>query len=95
MSSKKIYEAKFKAAVAIEAIKEKKTTVEICSDYKMPQTNLYEWRDNVLSRAHELFIAENEQTKKLKELEKEIEILHQTLGKQIVEINFLKKKLIG
>lgn len=95
MSSKKIYEAKFKAAVAIEAIKEKKTTVEICSDYKIPQTNLYEWRDNVLSRVHELFIAENEQTKKLKELEKQIEILHQTLGKQIVEINFLKKKLMG
>jgi transposase len=94
MSSKKRYEAKFKAEIALEAIKDKKTTAEICSDYKIPQTNLYEWRDQVLSRVYELFIAETEHNKKVKALEKEIEILHQTIGQLMVEINFLKKKLL-
>jgi transposase-like protein len=45
---KKRYEPNFKARVALECIKNIKSTIEICSEYKIPATNLYEWRDRLL-----------------------------------------------
>ncbi len=64
MTIKKNYEAEFKAKIAIEAIKSKKGTAEICSEYKIPVTNLYEWRDKALSNLYQVFIPESEYIKK-------------------------------
>ncbi len=45
MAIKKNYAATFKAEVAIAAIKGYKGNAEICSEYKIPSTNLQQWRD--------------------------------------------------
>lgn len=55
----KKYEPELKVKVALEAIKNQKSIAEICSEYKIPSTNLYDWRDRVLTRLKELFIEES------------------------------------
>ena len=40
MGNKKTYDAGFKAKVALDAIRNQKGTAELCSEYKIPATNL-------------------------------------------------------
>ena len=94
MKMNRSYEASFKAKVAIEGIKNIKSAAEICSEYKIPSTNLYEWRDRLISRSSELFVPENEHSKKIKVFENEIERLHKVIGELTVENCFMKKKLM-
>jgi transposase len=94
MSKKKTYEASFKAKIALEGIKNTKSAAEICSEYKIPITNLYEWRDKVIAKAVDLFVPESEYNKKLKVLKLEIEGLHKVIGELTVENSFIKKKLM-
>ena len=94
MSVKKHYEAEFKARVAIEAIKEQKGVAEICSEYKIPNTNLYQWRDKAIGSLHEVFVPESEYTKQRNILKQEIETLQRIIGEITVENSFLKKKLM-
>lgn len=91
MSIKKQYDPGFKAKLAIELVRDKKTVLEISSEYKVPQTNLYEWKTKLLESAKELFLAESERNKQLKILEQEINSLHKIIGEITVENNFLKK----
>ena len=75
----------------MEAIKNQKSTAEICSEYKVPATSLYDWRDRVLARLKELFIEESESIRKQRVLGQEIENLHKVIGKLTVENSYLKK----
>jgi transposase len=90
----KRYEPELKAKIALEAIKNQKSTAEICSEYKVPATNLYDWRDRVLARLKELFIEESESIRKQRVLGQEIENLHKVIGELTVENSYLKKKLL-
>lgn len=90
----KKYEPELKAKVALEAIKNQKSIVEICSEYKIPTTNLYDWRDRALVRLKELFIEESENIRKQRILGQEIENLHKVIGELAVENSYLKKKLL-
>ncbi len=91
MGSKKNYTSEFKAKVAIEAIKSQKGIAEICSEYNIPATNLYEWRDKALGNLHQIFIPETEYQKKQRLAEEEIGKLHKIIGEITIENNFLKK----
>ena len=93
MAVKKNYTAEFKAMVAIEAIKSKKGNAEICSEFKIPATNLHEWRDKALESMSQIFIPESEYTKQQRISQEEIENLHKIIGEITIENNFLKKKL--
>ena len=93
MGKKRTYSAEFKSKVAIEAIKGAKGTAEICSEFNIPATNLYEWRDIVLGNADQLFISEIEHIRKQKVAEQEIEKLQRIIGEITIENNFFKKKL--
>lgn len=93
MSIKKQYEPGFKSKLAIELISDKKSVVEISSEYKVPQTNLHEWKAKLLDSAKDIFLPESERNKQLKILEQEINGLHRIIGEITVENNFLKKKL--
>jgi len=93
MTANKTYDVSLKSKVAIEAIKNIKSTAELCSEYKVPAANLYEWRDRVLSRVAELFVPESEHSKAQKALKQEIEELHRVIGELTVENNYFKKKL--
>lgn len=93
VSNKKNYDANFKAKVALESIRNEKVSAEICSEYKIPSTNLYEWRDKALNNLYKVFVPENEYMKREKALEEKIECLHKIIGEITIENNFLKKKL--
>jgi transposase len=93
MRGKKNYAPEFKAKVAIEAIKGEKGNAEICSEYKIPGTNLQQWKCKAVESLHQVFIPESEHARKQKLIEDEIEHLHKIIGEITIENNFLKKKL--
>lgn len=93
MAAKKNYTAEFKAMVAIEAIKGQKGNAEICSEFKIPATNLHGWRDKALEKMSQIFIPESEYAKQKRMSEEEIGHLHKIIGEITIENNFLKKKL--
>lgn len=85
---RKSYSAKFKAKVALEAIKGEKTLSELSSQFEISNTLIRSWKKYFLEHMEELF--EN----KSKEKEEKISNndLYQQIGKQQVEIDWLKKK---
>ncbi|WP_339052645.1 IS3 family transposase [Candidatus Lariskella endosymbiont of Epinotia ramella] len=87
-----IFSGSFLGAI-IDAIQSQKGKAEICSEYKIPATNLYDWKDKAIRDLYQLFIPESEYTKKQKLSEQEIEKLHKIIGEISIENNFLKKKL--
>lgn len=93
-NSKKSYEAKLKAKVALAAIKGEESIVEICAANNIPKTTAVEWRDKLVNEAELIFIPLHEREKQAKVLKQEIEILHKMIGEISVENNFLKKKLL-
>ena len=93
MGTKKSYTAEFKAAVAIAAIKGEKGTAEICSEFRIPSTNLQEWKNKAIENLHRVFISENEHLRKQKNADEQISSLHKIIGEITIENNFLKKKL--
>jgi transposase len=93
MVTKKQYDNKFKAKLALELLSGKKSVVELSAEYKVPQTNLHSWKDKLIESASELFLPEAERNKKLKQKEEEVGSLHKVIGEITVENNFLKKKL--
>jgi len=84
---RKSYSAKFKAKVALEAIKEEKTLNELSSQFEVSSTLIRSWKKYFLKHMEELF--ENK-TKKDKISNDD---LYQQIGKQQVKIDWLKKKL--
>lgn len=93
MAIKKNYAAEFKAMVAIEGIKGKKGNAEICSEYKIPGTNLQIWKEKALENMYQIFIPESEYAKQKRASDEEITNLHKIIGEITIENNFLKKKL--
>jgi transposase len=90
---KKTYNAEFKAKVALEAIKNQNGIAQICSEFKVPSTNLYDWRDKVLADLHQLFVPQTEHMKRQKLADQEIENLQRVIGEITIENSYLKKKL--
>jgi transposase len=93
MSAKKSYESSFKAELALKLLKEEKSIFELSTEYQVPQTNLTEWKNKLISQARTIFIPESEKNKQMKLLQQEIEKLHSIIGEITVENNFFKKKL--
>jgi len=53
MANKKQYDNKLKAKLALELLKGSKTVVELSAEYKVPQTNLHEWKTKLVDSASE------------------------------------------
>lgn len=89
----RIYDAKFKAEVALEAIREQKGITEICAENNIPKTNVRDWKEKAEKGLHEIFKPNHEKEKEAKILKAEIEELHKLIGELTIENNYLKKKL--
>ena len=85
---RKKFGAEFKARVALEAIKEEKSTAEISSEYKVHGTQVASWKRRGLASIKSSF-ADNEQG--LQQQAELTEKLYAQIGQLKVENDFLKK----
>jgi len=91
--SRKIYPAKFKAKVALEAIKEEKTLNELSSLYEVSPKVIRSWKKYFLEHMEELFEKNSKSKDKIDKIDKiSNDDLYQQIGQQKVEIDWLKKK---
>jgi transposase-like protein len=77
------YGAVFKAKVALEAIKEEQTLVELVARFQVHPNQIGEWKKQLVDRASEIF------DKEKKSKEPDIKELHAKIGQLAMENDFL------
>lgn len=89
-AKRKRYSADFKAQVALEAARERKTLAELSSQFSVHANQISDWKKQLLERSGDLF-----KTAGTHDADKErlIAELYQQLGKAEMEREWLKKKL--
>jgi transposase-like protein len=80
----------FKAKVALAALKEKKTTAELCSDFSVAASQICAWKKQLEEGAQTLF-EDKRCTKNAQE--EEVDKLHRVIGQLTAECNFLERVL--
>ena len=92
MAKRKSFGKAFKAKVAIEAIKGEKTINEIASIYEVHPTQVTQWKKLALENLpNAMTDGRNKDARNDHQMDEAK--LHQKIGQQAVEIDFLKKKL--
>lgn len=87
---RKNYSARFKAKVAIEAIKGLKSLSEMASKYEVHPNLIRQWKQQVLDLIPAIFV--DKRKRKVQDEEKLKEQLYQQIGRLKVENDWLKKK---
>lgn len=87
---RKKYPPDLKAKVALEAIRETKTTAELCSQYGIHSTMLGRWRQQAIEHIKNGFLDKFE--KQDKDNDQLTAALYQQIGQLKVELDWLKKK---
>lgn len=91
--SRRKFSAEFKTKVVIEALKEKNTIEELARKYELHPNQITLWKKEFLSKASNVFSAEEDHSSKVKQQEALLDNLYSQIGQQKVEIDWLKKKL--
>ena len=84
------YPPAFKAKVALEAIKEEKTSAELSSQYQVHPGQIRNWKATLKQGAMDLFNGNRKNTKDNKD--NLIEELYKQIGQLKVDLDWLKKK---
>ncbi len=90
---RRLYDASFKMRVVLEALKEMKTLAELASEFDVHPNQIRNWKTEFLEKASEVFSGNKADQDTLRSLKEERDTLHQRIGQQSMEIDFLKKSL--
>ena len=85
------FDPSFKAKVALEALRERKTLSELASQYDLHPNQIANWKQQLLDQADELFVDGRKKRKKDDHEALEAQ-LYQQIGQLKVENDWLKKK---
>ena len=83
----------FKRKVAIEALRERQTVNEIAARHGVHPAQVSQWKRELEQGADSMFTADTKVRRQLKTLQEEKAGLQQLIGKQAIELEWLKKKL--
>jgi transposase-like protein len=86
---KKQFTPKEKAAVALEAIREIKTTSQVASEYQVHPIQVGVWKKQLLTNSPNIFSEKSERD----DQQKTIDELYKIIGQREAELSWLKKKL--
>ena len=82
---------KFKAKVAIEAVKGIKTLAELATEYQVHPTQISDWKKQLLSSAPQMFSGTRNRAPKTEE---ELTApLYEEIGRLKMDVKWLEKKL--
>lgn len=91
MTTRKHYDNRLKAQIALEAIKNQRTISEIAGDYEVHPNQISQWKRKLLDEVPEIFSTKREKQQQDNEaLQGE---LYKQIGQLKVELDWLKKKL--
>ena len=89
-SMRKSYDAKFRAKVALEAVRGEKTMAELSCEFGVHPNQVGKWRKHLLESLPDLFT--NRRKKREKDHEELVSELFRQIGQLKVELDWLKKK---
>ncbi len=88
------FSSEFKAKVALEAIKERKTVQQLAVDYDLHPNQINDWKKAFLNRASEVFEGDSKLQDEKEQWEKEKKEMFERIGRLNMENEFLKKKVL-
>lgn len=91
MATRRKFTSAFKTKVVLAALKEQSTMAELAQKYQVHPNQISQWKREFLERSGTVF--EKEFKGKKSEAEEREEQLLKIIGRQKVELDFLKKNL--
>ena len=90
-TTRKQYSPKFKAKVAVEAIRGVRTLTQLASQFHVHPMQVGLWRKTALEQLAELFVDGRKRKRSDADVEKDA--LYEQIGRLKVELDWLKKKV--
>ena len=87
---RKQYDGNFKARVALEALRERKTIAELASHYSVHPNVITKWKRHAVSNLAELFSEKRDRDRQ--DQEALLSELYRQIGQLTMELDWMKKK---
>ena len=91
-NKRRIHSARFKFRIALEAAKSFRSINEIAAEHKLAPSQVTAWKKELLSEGSALFERKNAKNHEIDEEKERTDALERTLGRVVVEKEFLVKK---